>query len=108
MPLITTSLLWLIRRLTMVPMMTSKYATNTISADTAANLRGQEESTTVQVTQAHPTVPNRTAELIWTSLYKCPKSLHVLWYEHKFGIRGRKPVRMFNGEKEEKPSFNIH
>jgi hypothetical protein len=52
-----------IRRLAMVPMMTPRYAANTITANTAANPRGQQESTSVQVTEAQPAVLQRAGSL---------------------------------------------
>eukprot|EP00957_Ditylum_brightwellii_P188464 14347729-Ditylum_brightwellii.AAC.1 len=36
-----------------------------------------------------------TASFIAT-LSKCPRDLHVLWHEYKFGIGGQKPAKDFS------------
>ena len=42
----------------------------------------------------------------WThSLAKCPKSLYVLWQEYKFGLGGRKPVKLFDSKDRGKVKF---
>jgi hypothetical protein len=86
----------------MVPIMTPRYAVNTIIANTAVNPRGQQENTIVQDdTEAHPTALQRAVvSSFQSSLCKCPKSLHVLWHKYKFGFAGRKPVKMFSVQEE--------
>jgi hypothetical protein len=95
-----------IRRLAMVLMMTPRYAVDPITANTAANPRGQQENTNVQDTEAHPTALQRAVgPSFQSSLCKCPKSLHVLWHEYEFGIAGRKPAKMFSAEERGRNKF---